>query len=68
MKFEEGDVIRYIHTHEHCLVELVERVESADRTYRVVEAVSVESEKPRTARFNQDFYEHWETMPLGESE
>jgi len=68
MKFEEGDVIRNIHTHEHYLVELVERVESADRTYRVVQAVSVERETPRTTRFNQDFYEHWQTMPLGESE
>ena len=68
MKFEEGDVIQNVHTHEHYLVELVERVESADRTYRVVQAVSVEREKPRTARFNQDFYEHWEKMPLGESE
>ena len=64
----EGDVIRNIHTHEHYLVELVERVESADRIYRVVEAGSVEREKPRTTRFNQDFYEHWEMMPLGESE
>ena len=64
--FEEGDVIRNIHTHEHYLVELVERVESADRTYRVVQAVSVEREKPRTTRFNQDFYEHWQTVALEE--
>ena len=66
MKFEEGDVIRNIHTHEHYLVELVERVESADRTYRVVQAVSVEREKPRTTRFNQDFYKHWEVMAFEE--
>ena len=64
----EGDVIRNIHTHQHYLVQLEERVESADRIYRVVQAVSVEREKPRTTRFNQDFYEHWEMMPLGESE
>ena len=64
----EGDVIRNIHTHQHYLVQLVERVESADRIYRVVQAVSVEREEPRTTRFNQDFYEHWETLPLEESE
>lgn len=62
--FEEGDVIRNVHTHEHYLVELIERVKSADRKYRVVQAVSVEREKERVTRFNQDFYEHWEAMVL----
>ena len=64
--FEEGDVIRNVHTHEHYLVELIERVKTADRTYRVVQAVSIEREKERSIRFNQDFYEHWEAMALEE--
>ena len=64
--FEEGDVIRNVHTHEHYLVELIERVKTADRTYRVVQAVSIEREKERSIRFNQDSYEHWEAMALEE--
>lgn len=64
--FEQGDVIRNIHTHEHYLVELIERVGSADRTYRVVQAVSIERGKERSIRFNQDSYKHWKTMALEE--